>query len=285
VYKARGSWTELRREAGLPTAPPGPDEAALLRRVAGLLHVDDRERADVYASLADPDGPSYDDLTERQQRLARMLLFTLWPGKAGLSSYPEALTQLRSHPAVCAEIGEVVAMGVDAARHVPRSLGEGLLHIPLLSHARYRREELLAALGYASLDRAVSSHVSGVAWAEETQTDALLINLRKTERTFSPTTMYRDYAISSQLFHWESQNATSTTSRVGERYLRHRELGTRIVLFVRPTPLDELGTAPFLCLGQAQYVEHRGERPIAITWKLDRDMPADTFSEATVAAG
>jgi hypothetical protein len=41
---------------------------------------------------------------------------------------------------------------------------------------------------------------------------------------------------------------------------------------------------PFLCLEQASYVEHRGERPIAITWRLHRPMPADTFASASVVA-
>jgi hypothetical protein len=56
------------------------------------------------------------------------------------------------------------------------------------------------------------------------------------------------------------------------------------VLFVRESPTDDLGAAPFLCLGQATYVDHRGERPIAITWHLDRPMPADTFRVASVVA-
>ncbi len=60
--------------------------------------------------------------------------------------------------------------------------------------------------------------------------------------------------------------------------------GTASALFVRDTPRDELGAAPFLCLGQALYVEHRGERPIAITWRLRRPMPADTFATASVVA-
>ena len=35
--------------------------------------------------------------------------------------------------------------------------------------------------------------------------DVFLITLTKTEKRFSPTTRYRDYAISRNLFHWESQ--------------------------------------------------------------------------------
>ena len=83
-----------------------------------------------------------------------------------------------------------------------------------------------------------------------------MVNLRKSEREFSPTTMYRDYALSDRLFHWESQNATSTTSAAGQRYLRHERLGTCVLLFVREAPTDELGVAPFLLLGPVRYVEH-----------------------------
>jgi hypothetical protein len=57
-----------------------------------------------------------------------------------------------------------------------------------------------------------------------------------------------------------------------------------VVLFVRDTPRDEIRAVPFLCLEQASYVEHRGERPIAITWRLHPPMPADTFASASVVA-
>jgi hypothetical protein len=116
------------------------------------------------------------------------------------------------------------------------------------------------------------------------QTDALLVNLRKTERDFSPTTMYRDFALSPELFHWESQNSTSVASLTGQRYLHHQERGTRVALFVREAPTDDLGPAPFLCLGLCDYVEHQGERPIAVTWRLWRRMPGETFRVASVVA-
>ena len=284
VYRNGGSWTGLRRDAGLaPSSPTGPDDGALLRRMAAFTHVDDRERAEVYQRLVASDGPDYAELTEREQRLARMLLFTLWPKRGDFPSYQAGLEHLRRHPAVCAEIAELVALGLDRARHVPAALGEGLQHVPLAGHSRYRREEILAALGYATLQRVPGNHVSGVAWCEDTNTDALLINLRKSEKDFSPTTMYRDYAISTELFHWESQNATSLESPTGQRYLRHRAHGSHVVLFVRETKTDDLGAAPFVCLGPASYVAHRGERPIAITWHLHRPMPADAFATASVA--
>jgi superfamily II DNA or RNA helicase/HKD family nuclease len=283
IYR-RATWTRLARQADFYVPPPGPGEDALLGRIKRVVHVDDSERAATYAQLCTPDGPRYEELSQREQRLARMFFFTLWPSAGRFTSYNEGLAHLRRHPAVCDEIAQLVDISLDDARHVPHGLGEGLQHVPLASHARYGREEILAALGYASLDRRVSSHVSGVAWCEETRTDALLVNLNKSEEHFSPSTMYRDYALSPELFHWESQNATAVDSPTGRRYLTHRESGSRVVLFIRDAPSDEIGTAPFMCLGQVDYVSHHGERPIAITWKLLRPMPADTYVAASAVA-
>lgn len=285
VYRGGGSWTALRRAAGLPTPGAGPAEEALLRRMAAFVHVDDPERAGLYARLAAPDGPRYADLDARQQCLARMLVLTVWPDRGGFASFDAALDALRAHPAVADELRQLTALVLDASRVLPQPLTGPGADVPLLSHARYRREEILAAIGYASLERAARGHATGVAWSPSTRIDALLVNLHKSEKDFSPTTMYRDYAVNPTLFHWESQNATSTTSTQGRRYLQHARDGSHVLLFTRDAPQDELGPAPFVCLGDADYVSHRGERPVAITWRLRREMPAAVFRSASVAAG
>ena len=284
VYKDYGSWTSVKREAGMPVPEAGPDEKALLRRAHAVAHVDDPERARLYTEVATAGGREYADLAVREQILARMLFFALWPNRGSFVNYEDGFRQLRRHEAVCDELRQLVAFSLDRARTLPQPLSGELGNIPLQSHATYRREELLAALGWANWERSARGNITGVAWAESTRTDALMINLRKSERQFSPSTMYRDYAISPELFHWESQNATSTASPAGRRYLSHEGAGSHVLLFVREGPRDELGAAPFTCLGQATYQDHRGERPIAITWRLERAMPAEIFRMSSVVA-
>ncbi len=46
----------------------------------------------------------------------------------------------------------------------------------------------------------------GVFFDEATQYDVFFITLKKSERLFSPSTRYNDYAISPWEFHWESQS-------------------------------------------------------------------------------
>ncbi|MGH4007593.1 MAG: DUF3427 domain-containing protein [Pseudonocardiaceae bacterium] len=281
VYGRSGqTWTGLRREAGFPTLPAGPYEDALLRRVVALSHVDDPTRSALYTRLAARDGPSYGSLAPPEQAVARMLFFTLWPNRGDFASYDAGLAQLRAHPAVAAEIGELLALTTDQARHVPRLLG--IPGVTLLSHASYRREEVLAGIGWANWQRKPHGRAAGVAWSPGTGVDALLVTLRKEERDFSPTTRYRDYPLAADLFHWESQNSTSRDSTTGLRYLAG---GSRVLLFVRAARHDDLGSAPYLCLGEATLVEHRGERPIAITWRLHRPMPPEVLQQGTVASG
>jgi superfamily II DNA or RNA helicase/HKD family nuclease len=285
VLKSDRSWTRLRREAGFRTRAGGPHEVALLKRVRSLAHVDDAERADIYRRLLADDGPTYEDLTSVEQRYARMLFFSVWPNGGGFRSYAEAFGALAKEPAARDELISTVDYAFDRAEHVTRPLTGLLASAPLRSHARYTREEILASLDYATLARKPSAFVTGVLSVDEWATDAFLITLSKSDTDYSPTTMYQDYAISPTLFHWETQGRTSTASSTGQRYINHAREGRNIVLFARENKTHEFGTgAPYLLLGTAQYVSHTGDRPIAITWHLDRAMPTETFTASTVVA-
>jgi superfamily II DNA or RNA helicase/HKD family nuclease len=261
-------------------------EKKLLSRMAALIHVDDPERAQAYSVLVSPDAPRYRDLGPREQTFARMLFYTLWDDAGGFQTYDAGLDYLRGYQFVCSEIRQLAALGVTRSKHAAKGLGSGLQHIPLLTHATYRREEILAALEYGSLEKGKNvQHREGVAWCPATSTDAFFVTLNKDDKNHSATTMYKDYAISPELFHWESQNATSPESPTGRRYLGRLKHESHILLFTRNTADDETGlTVPYTCLGPVDYVQHSGERPIAITWKLHRPMPADVFAAAAAVA-
>ena len=88
--------------------------------------------------------------------------------------------------------------------------------------------------------------------------------------------MYKDYAISDTLFHWQSQSTTAAESPTGRRYINHRSNGVTILLFVRENEKVSGGhySSPFYYLGPADYVSHTGSKPINIIWKLRAPMPA-----------
>ncbi len=213
-----------------------------------------------------------------------MLIFSLWPGGGGFSSYNDALDALHREPAVREDLRAVIGLALGQAERVTSRLTGELGMRPLRVHARYTREEIVAALDYVSIDgRKPNSFREGVLYVPEARTDAFLVTLHKSEAEYSPTTMYEDYAISPDLFHWESQSGTTVASKTGQRYLNHRATGSHVLLFTRPQKVSAFGTgAPYLFLGEADYVEHRGERPIAITWRLRTPMPMADFAVASV---
>jgi superfamily II DNA or RNA helicase/HKD family nuclease len=281
LLKSGRSWTRLRREAGFEARSVGPREDELVKRGRSLIHVDDRQRAATYQSvLSSVAEPTLWSPAER--RLAEMLFFSLWPNGGGFSSIEEGIRSLHANDIAAHELSTIVDLGFENARRTTLELSGDLAGVPLQVHGRYRREEVLAALGDASLAKPPINFREGVLWVPEINTDAFFIQLKKSEAAFSPTTMYQDYPISPTLFHWESQSRTTISSPTGQRYLN----GTsNVLLFVRETAVDEYGTgAPYLFLGPATYVKHEGERPIAITWKLQTPMPIDFFTAAKVVA-
>jgi hypothetical protein len=133
---ARATWSELRRSAGLPVAPAGPDEATLLRRVARFLRVDDVERIEGWRAVLAGDPPTrLDQRSEREQRLLRMLYFSLWPDGGGRGSYEAGFAHLWKHPAVVDEMVQVLGIAREQISHVPVS-PDGFDAMPLWAHAR-----------------------------------------------------------------------------------------------------------------------------------------------------
>ncbi|WP_406116455.1 DUF3427 domain-containing protein [Streptomyces sp. NBC_01014] len=292
LYKGNGnSWTGLLRRAGL-SAKEGPEgESALLKRVPAFLHVDDQVRVDAYTLLLEDEAPTYTELDEQKQAYARMLFFQLWPlggtTRKGFRSYDEGFETLRRQPDFRREVRQVLAHNLAHTEHVTIPLLGDHAGVPLAVHASYSREEILPALGQSLIGGFMPADFrEGVKWCDSVKTDALLITLDKDEKDFSPQTRYRDYALSDTRFHWESQNATSDTSPTGLRYQRHVANGSHVLLFARRYKSTDIGgPQPWMLLGPATYVEHKGNKPMAITWDLQYKIPADVWTYAAVATG
>lgn len=279
IADPKRSWTRMRREAALPTPEGGPLENALLRRARALAHVDDETRAAAYLKLLD--GAAPDTLSALERQFVPMLFFTAFPNGGGHGSYAAGLRVIQEESAARAELREVVDIARATGLRLTYAPAGALSRLPLRVHARYQREEVLAALGYATLTRRPDSFRQGVTYSPEHNVDALFVTIEKSEAAFSPTTMYRDYPISPTLFHWESQWTTTLASPTGQRYVTG---ASTVVLFVRVKSKGDFGTEPYTYLGQATYLSHEGERPIAITWQLAIPMPTELFAEATAAA-
>lgn len=279
VYQGSKSWSDMRADAGLNVMPRGPHEAALRRACGRLLHLDDPLRLGVYKRFVSmPSPPAAAGLPERERRLLRMLVAsTADTALTGATTLEEAAALVWSHPQVLQELRELLDVLEDGVSHVQQPL-ESHPDVPLLVHARYTRDEILAGFGVGTNAR-VSPWQSGVYWAQDAKSDLFAFTLDKTSGQFSSTTRYRDYAISRELVHWESQNATTADSKTGQRYQHHEQMGTSIMLFGRLRADDRA----LWFLGPGTYVKHEHEAPMAITWRLKYPLPGDLFEQFAAA--
>lgn len=286
------TWTSLQAASGLypDLVVPFQDNVAVEtnKRVKALTHVHDMFRINAYLELLNTDILEQ-DMTDEQRRHAWMLLFSIWPkakwdGSTKKFSLDEGLATLRKNRGMLQEMESVwnFNAGTDTTSTLPLFEGEG---VPLRTHAYYSREELFAGLGGQEENFKVPGGVvNGVVPFDPTNTTALLVTLEKSEKHFSPATMYKDYAISTDEFAWDSQSATTPESPTGQLFQHHEERSRRIVLFARQHRENRLGPEPYMCLGTVKYISHEGSKPMHIRWSLDRPMPASMFQIAKIAS-
>lgn len=192
-------------------------------------------------------------------------------------SLEDGCALLWAHPQVRFELTQVLDVLASRLQHLPLTLATHP-DVPLQVHARYSRIEILAAFGVGDGAK-VAPWQTGVYWARAAGADLFAFTLDKTSGQFSPTTRYRDYAISRELIHWESQSTTRADSETGLRYQQHLQRGASVMLFARLRSDDRA----FSFLGPADYVGHESELPMAITWRLHHRLPGDLFAAFAAA--
>ena len=131
----------------------------------------------------------------------------------------------------------------------------------------------MAALEYFNENKKPTFR-EGVKYFKEKKLDAFFITLNKSEKDYSPSTLYDDYAINETLFHWQSQSRTTVESEMGQRYINHVKTGNRIILFVRENKNKEGLLEAYTYLGEGEYVSHKGNSPISFVWRLKEEVPA-----------
>ena len=144
----------------------------------------------------------------------------------------------------------------------------------------YTREQQLAIFGKRTARKAGAIPQSGVYSIDNINTELLWVTLNKSDKDFSPSTQYEDYAINETLFNWQSQNSASHQNS-GRRYVEQKKNGRKFILFVREHKVDEYGfTSPYYCLGLVDYVKSHGNKPMTITWAMRNHIPGFILEKA-----
>jgi superfamily II DNA or RNA helicase/HKD family nuclease len=271
----RSGWTALQRDAGLIAAEPGPEEDYFSRRLADLLHADDPTRLGLFTRAAGADvGP---DLPAREALGLQMLAYQVDGQHAQAASHRDFLARLQRHAPIQAELAELAAL-LQSRSTLPDTPVPGLEDTPLTLHAAYGIREVLTAVGWLTAQRRVPFQ-AGVLALPGRQTELLFVTLDKNEG-FNPRSAFHDYAISTEHFHWQTQNSAGPDTPAGRRYLQSPGNGWRFQLFVRPRRGE-----PYRACGPVVLESAEGDRPMTLVWRLAVPLPARLFAAFSVLRG
>jgi len=223
------------------------------------------------------------ELSATEKQMCLMLHYDVWQDAGGFDSLEESIRAIGRNSILNQEIIEVMQILCNQIDYLETDI---LLPMeqPLKVHSRYTREQILAAFGFSTFE-SKSSIREGIALSNDKKLELLFITLNKSEKNFSPTTLYEDFAISETLFHWQSQNNVKQESAKGLSYINHQQENKKILLFVREKGEDEFGnTMGSVFLGEAKINEYYGNKPMSIKWELHEPMPPYLWKDSAKMA-
>ena len=271
---SKGSFSRLSVLAGIGEDFSNQDEDRITKAIRKVSDIDSRKWLNFLLNIMKHlDTAELRDLSNSEEKMLNMFQYTAW-GKSlqesGFRDYVETFTRIRECGPLFNEMMEIMEYQLSRTDIVDFDIDLGY-ECPLELHCNYTRDQVLVSLGVNNPE----NMREGVKFIPELKTDILFVTLNKSDKDYSPTTMYEDYLLSDRLFHWQSQSTTSEGSVTGRRYTSHRETGNNILLFVREfkKTVDGLG-APYTFLGMVNYKSHEGSNPMNIIWELEKAVPA-----------
>jgi len=208
-------------------------------------------------------------LTPESPAMLLMLYYDVWREPGKFPNLESGIKAIGNNPLLVSEIIELLEILIDSISHREMEMG-----MPIKVYSQYTRDQILSALEISTFSRKFPSR-EGVVEVPNKNMELLFINLRKSEKSFTPSTMYNDYVISEHLFHWQTQNSAGPDTPKGLSYIQQEKNKKRIFLFVREKSKDEYdNTLGFLFAGEVKLKKFNGAKPMNIIWELSNPLPS-----------
>lgn len=274
-YNGKRTFSRLCAEAEIIQDFQYENEEVLNKRIVNLLSMDSPKLIEFsrkYINNTDM------NLNKEDLILRNMLYYTFYvknPEREGISSIKEGIEKIISNRLVKEEILDILDILYEEINCVPIKNSYDFI-CPLEVHCKYTQAQILAGLEYYREDF-YGPMLEGVKYFKDKDLDIFFITLNKSEKDFSELTLYEDYAISENLFHWQSQHKDTEKSKNVQRYVNSNG---RVSLFVREYKTENGKASPYIYLGECTHVSHQGNNPVSFIWKLKNNIPGKFISEA-----
>ncbi|HWQ89045.1 MAG TPA: DUF3427 domain-containing protein, partial [Desulfitobacteriaceae bacterium] len=285
IYVKKVTVTGLATQAGLlPGYIPNPEREQLLSAAFGRLSWANSRRwinflLTILPQVRSVKGTVLLNLSTGERIMLKMFHYTIW-GKGlddldnRFDSIEEAIFWAIDDPLLYAELLDLLEYQYLQINFVdkPLDMAKEENGYPLDLYCSYTLDQILAALGKHT-EKTKSHFREGVLYLKEKKLDVFFVTLNKSEKDYSPSTMYQDYSINEELFHWQSQSRTTEESLTGQRYIKQAVSGGNVLFFVREYKKEATLASPYTCLGFADFQSHYGSAPLSIVWKMRDPLP------------
>jgi superfamily II DNA or RNA helicase/HKD family nuclease len=290
VYSKKVTVTGLAEQTGLiKNYTIAPDNEKLLAAAFGRLSLANSRRwlgflLTILPQIKESRGALMNHLNSVERTMLVMLYYTIWSkGFEDLTgrfqSIEESIYWAIADPMLYRECLDLLKYQYEKIDFTDKPLNNVDFECVLDLYCSYTLDQILVALGKHT-EMKKSAFREGVLYIPEKNLDVFFVTLNKSEKDYSPSTMYNDYSINDELFHWQSQSRITEDSPTGQRYIHQLENGDKVLFFVREYKKDLGLASPFTCLGLADYDSHYGSAPISIRWRMKETMPSFVLSKA-----
>ncbi len=284
IYRNKNCWTSLKRAAGKISYEDDEITEILSSGISRLVHINSARNLKFLLRILDSikNNKKFICQSKLEKLQLKIFCYNLFYKKNSsikMEDLDGLIVKLSEYKHFLQELEELIHFRLQSLEHLTLNLSDDSDYEGIELYGCYNRNEILTLFGIEkAMENLNFTQQSGIVPVSE-NTELFFVTLNKSEKEFSPTSLYKDYIISKDKFHWQSQNKDSHSGS-GKRYTEQKSNGKKFILFVRETKNDGFGnTNPFYCFGFVDYISSTGDNPMNIEWKVEKEiLPA--FLEA-----
>ena len=281
IYKTPGSWARLKQQAGIKVNGFNPDSKyvkLLEGGLARLFHTNSHDYLSFLRKLIANQMMLPANVSKRERKFFELFYYTIWMDtidkvnhtfNLSIKDISEAVASLVSMKWFMEELYVLVELRLSQLSKTTQWISiDDEAEIEL--YGCYSADEIHLLLE----NKLGRWQVFGTQYNMERKFAMVFVTINKSDKEYSPSTRYEDYAISANQFHWQSMNGVRIDSEEGQRIIQQPTNGWKYILFVRDTKKDEYGnTNGYYCLGLIDYNSSIGERPMNVVWDMQNSIP------------
>lgn len=288
VYKSPGSWARLKKQSGIEVADFDEQNkyTKLLEGGLSRLYHTNSYQYLTYLSKLMANGMNHPaNATKREDKFLQLFYYTVWMDDVDKLNKMYGLA-FANREDVVRSVSQLSWFMEELHFMVSLRLSQLNLSTHWLKIDDQAEIELYGCYSSDEIHLLLENklgrwQVLGAQYNKERKFAMIFVTLNKSDKEYSPSTRYEDYAISPEQFHWQTMNKVRQNSVEGQRIIQQHQNGWKFILFVRDSKQDEYGiTNAYYCLGLMDVDRFHSECPMNVIMNMQNNIPGFILDSA-----